>query len=68
MDNLTIIDKDEIKIFDKHGKLKLQYSGIPIQTVVHVNKNYMYCLQNAITKPVTVRKASNNFKPVQLPF
>lgn len=28
----------------------------------------MYCIQNAITKPVTVRKAKDDFKPVQLPF
>ena len=35
---------------------------------MHVNKNYMYCMQNAITNPVTVRRAKDNFKPVQLPF
>ena len=63
-----MIGKNEIKIFDKHGKLRMHYTGIPIQTVVHVNKNYMDCLQNAITKPVVVRQAGNNFNPVTLLF
>ena len=65
---MSIIGKNEVKIYDKYGKLRIHYTGIPIQTVVHVNKNYMYCMQNAITNPVTVRKAKDNFKPTQLPF
>ena len=30
VDNLSIIGKNEVKIYDKNGKLRLHYTGIPI--------------------------------------